>query len=346
MKRITALLMALAMVFALAACGNEANDDATPDAATEESTSETIVLKLAHEGTVKHSYHIAISKAADEIYEKTNGAVKIDIYSDQVLGTKAECLELLKNGTIDMTMSACAELSAYVPRVAMLELPFLFNNRDHVYKTLDNEELMGKVFDGIEEVGQIVCFYENGIRDWLSNGFAVLSPDDCVGKKMRVMNSQAYLLMADAVGAISTTSSGGEMYTLLQTGGIDMLDNPPSVIEGYALYEVATDFTLTEHSYSSTPVMVSNYLKDKVGEENYNIIIQTLKDNVAYAREVAQQGEEEGLEKIAAAGVTIHELTDEQRSAFATKMGTCWDTFAESVGGDTADLIAEIRALG
>lgn len=341
-------VMLLALISGCGSQGSEVPKEETPKNETPKEESpkgKTYVLRLGHVGSDTQPYHLAALKAVDLVKERTNGAVTINIYPNSQLGTQAELLEMLQDGTVDITLSAAGALSAFVPRVALTELPFLFDSREHIYATYDNEELMKKVWAGCESVGQIVTFYENGLRDIGSVGFAIESPKDVVGHKMRVMNSRAYLLMCDVLGMLSTTTSSGEVYTALQTGTAEIVDSPPPIFSDWAWSEIITDFTLTEHGYSSTPVVFSNLLKDKIGSEYYNIVVESFKETTEYARKEATEQYDAGIKRLEEAGIKIHSLTDESRASFVEKLEKSWDIFIKDTGDGSGELIKEIRDM-
>ena len=75
--RLLALLLTFVMVFALAASSAEA-------------APKTYSLKIAHVNSQTHPAHIALEKFKEIVEEKTDGAVKVDIYDSSVLGGELE----------------------------------------------------------------------------------------------------------------------------------------------------------------------------------------------------------------------------------------------------------------
>ena len=69
-----------------------------------------ITLRLGHYSDVKHPAHIAAVQFADRVKERTNGAVQVNIFPNNALGSPPEILEQTKLGAIDM---ACLLYTSY-----------------------------------------------------------------------------------------------------------------------------------------------------------------------------------------------------------------------------------------
>ena len=102
-KRILSLLLATAMVSAFGGCSssNSASSSApaasTPAASTpaasSEASAETITLRLGHTQSTEHLVNTTAENFAAMVNEKTGGAVKIDVYPSETLGTNTELAE-------------------------------------------------------------------------------------------------------------------------------------------------------------------------------------------------------------------------------------------------------------
>src|SRR5688572_8179064 len=62
-------------------------------------TSDVVEIKLAHGHDTTHPVHSAMVFMADRLAEKSDGTMRIDIYTSQQLGTEREALELLQIGS-------------------------------------------------------------------------------------------------------------------------------------------------------------------------------------------------------------------------------------------------------
>ena len=300
-------------------------------------------LKWGHVSSATYPYHLAAEKVAAEVLEKTGGAVEITIYPSNQLGSQREMTESIQTGVIDIALSSSSVLSGYDPKVQILDLPFLFRDRVHAYQVFDGP-VGDEIFSGISrEVAPVVAVWENGVRNLLNRKQPVTKPADMAGMKIRVMESKAYIRMMECLGANATPMSYGEVYTALQQGTVDGADNPYSSIYTERFYEVAPFITQSEHAYSSAPVLVSPRLEKKIGAENYAVLIQAIKNNTAWQRDLAISEENAYADKLTEGGAQIAVLSEEEKQAFLDKCKPVWDEFAGIVG---RELIDKITAVG
>jgi len=116
MKRsIIALIMALAMILTLVACGNSNGDNNNGG-----NDVKAIQLSLGHTNNTDHHYQVLAESFKKIVEEKSNGQLIINIFPAEQLGSGSEMLESVKSGTQDMvwipmltspTMIRCSMLS-------------------------------------------------------------------------------------------------------------------------------------------------------------------------------------------------------------------------------------------
>src|SRR5262249_60740325 len=74
---------------------------------------------------------------ASRIEARTEGAIKINIFPNNVLGGPPEQAQQIKLGTIDMGLPTQGQLDKYDLAFAAVMLPFVFDGPAHVYRVLD-----------------------------------------------------------------------------------------------------------------------------------------------------------------------------------------------------------------
>lgn len=113
MKKLITLLLALAMVLSLAACGSK--DTPAPDG--QNTPAATYKIKLGTTGNEEHQSTIAANFFKEKVEELTNGAVTVEIYPNSQLGSEREMAEGVKLGTLEMTIvTTDGTLPAWVPK--------------------------------------------------------------------------------------------------------------------------------------------------------------------------------------------------------------------------------------
>ena len=112
MKKIAAALLAVSLIL-LTACANSETDVSGNDASQAESQNEVKVLRLATDLSEDYVSTVSLKKFAEEVKEKTNGRIEIDIYAGGQLGEEASCIEQVQMGALDFTKSSMGALTSY-----------------------------------------------------------------------------------------------------------------------------------------------------------------------------------------------------------------------------------------
>ena len=151
MKKIIAIATAAAMAMSLAACGSSSTATTTAagdsSAASEgEASADTAAtgdaqytIKLCHEQVDGDPIDDGCDKWAELIAEKTNGAVKMEVYPSSQLGAKADLIEMMLMGQNVCTIADGSYLMDYVPDFGVVMGPFLFNDWSAMYKITSSD---------------------------------------------------------------------------------------------------------------------------------------------------------------------------------------------------------------
>src|SRR5450631_3271295 len=91
-----------------------------------------LTLRWAHFAQEDHPAHAAAKQFAANIEARTSGAIKINIFPNNVLGGPPEQAQQLKLGTIDMGLPTQGQLDKYDLAFAAVLLPFIFDSPEHV----------------------------------------------------------------------------------------------------------------------------------------------------------------------------------------------------------------------
>lgn len=301
-----------------------------------------VELKLGHVSAPTHPYHIQAELAAKDVFKRTGGEVQIHVFPSSQLGQQREMNEGLQLGTLDIVLTSSAVLAQFAPKVQVIDLPYIFRDREHAYTVFDGP-LADEIYKGVRTVGTYVTTWENGVRHFMNNVRQIKVPGDMKGMKIRVMENKVYIEMAKLLGANPTPMAYGELYTALQQKTVDGADAPAGNIYTERFYEVLKYLCLDAHSYSPSIVLVSNNLVKKVGEKNAAIIVQTFKDHTRAQRELSIRDEAEKLELLKQSGMTVHETTPEEKLLFMEAVKPVWNQFAKTIGQDLIDKIVATK---
>src|SRR6185437_8331263 len=88
----------------------------------------SVTLKLGHPDTTLHPVQTMALKLSDLVSKKTDGAVKIRVFSGGQLGSETNLVAGMQTGIVDMAFHTTGFLESFFPKVQVLDLPFLFKD--------------------------------------------------------------------------------------------------------------------------------------------------------------------------------------------------------------------------
>jgi tripartite ATP-independent transporter DctP family solute receptor len=245
-------------------------------------TDDTIVLRAAHSTNVDEPYHQGLLEMARIVSEKSDGRVQIAIYPSMQLGGEKAMLEGLLLGAIDIVVTANGSVTNFVPGMGVLDLPFLFRGREHMYGVLDGD-VGDELAKRLEARGfHLLAFYEAGVRHIMTSDRPVRSIDDLRGLKMRTMPVPAHIASFNAYGANAVAVDYSELYGGLQTGLVDGAEAANTNYSNKKFYEVApywaqlgwvmltADLLMSDERFRSLPADVQEILREAAIESAHH----------------------------------------------------------------------------
>jgi len=297
------------------------------------------VIKLGHIAEATNPYGMGADKFAEIVKEKSKGDIEIKVFPSSQLGSQKELIEGLIYGTVDMTLTGTAELGTFQPQMALFDMPFLFKDRAHAYRSLDSVGMeLGKPLEakGIKLLG----YMENGIRHMTNNAHPVKTPADMKGLKIRVMNNKVYVEMMKSLGASPTPMALSELYSAMQAGVVDGQENPSAHIFTKRFFEVQKYASLTGHAYAAEPVLISMATWTKLSPAQQTIIQDSAKEAIAWQRKLSEAEDGAFWDKIKATGKM--EVITVDRKPFMDATEVVYKDLAKTVGQANID---KVRAL-
>ena len=231
-KRFLALILALVMALSLVACGDSgktpaADGDSNSDG---DSSFPKMTWTAATSGAEGSNFDVGLEKFSELLQEKTNGAVKLDIYcSDQLTnGNQADSIQANIDGTIDVTFQADGVWGNFDTVFSIPNLPFLFDSYDDVDSKLINGEGGKYLMNAMNEKFNVKCLGigENGFRYLTNSKHPVETPDDLHDLKLRIGGAPILVSTYESWGVDYTTAAWAEVYTGLQTKLYDGQEEP------------------------------------------------------------------------------------------------------------------------
>ncbi len=129
-----------------------------------EAAEKNVTLKLGYGAPTTNPRHIAAEQFAEWVNEQSGGSITIDLYPAEMLGTDRQMGEAVSMGTLDMSINAHGVIASYEPKLAALELPFLFSSPEKVDLVLDGPIGAELAADLPAQGIRVLAYWENGLR--------------------------------------------------------------------------------------------------------------------------------------------------------------------------------------
>lgn len=282
------------------------------------------VTYLAHTLPISHPVHMGMEVFAEEVKKQSDGQLSIKIFPDGQLGTEREVLELLQIGSIAMTKVSAAAMANFAPEYKVMGVPYLFRDKKHLFDVLESEIGESILEGGSEFLLRGLCFYDAGSRSFYTKEKPIVTPDDLVGLKIRVMNHQMSVDMVNEMGGSATPMAYGELYTALQQGVVDGAENNPPSFVTSGHYEVCKYYTLDEHSSIPDVLVIGTKFWETLSAQEQTWMKNAAKTSVTTQKEFWRNNVEECLTKLKAASVEIYKPN---KSLFADKSKAVLEKF-------------------
>ncbi|MER8750489.1 TRAP transporter substrate-binding protein [Mesorhizobium sp. M1050] len=250
----------------------------------------------------------AVKYMGDLIKQRTNGRYSVEVYHSAQLGEEKDTIEQTQAGVIDLNRVSMGPFNGVVPETAVPSLPYMFRSVDHMRHVMDGpigDEIL-KAFEAHDLVG--LAFYDSGARSFYNTKKDITSMADMKGMKFRVIQSDVFVDMVNALGANATPMAYGEVYSALQTGVIDGAENNWPSFESAKHYEVAKHYTMDQHQIVPEVLVMSKASWDKLAPEDQAIVRQAAKDSVVKMRELWDAQEKKSHDIVEKAGVKVSEI--------------------------------------
>lgn len=318
-----------------------------------------MTLKYGHVAPPFHGQSIGADAFAKYVNEKTNGEITINTFPMGQLGSERSMAEQVQMGTLEMASITTAVMQNYVPQAAVLDLPFIWPNREVAYAVLDDPAFQEKYFSYFPEKGFIgIGWTENEFRDFNNTKHPIRRPADLKGIKIRVINSPIFMDTFKALGASPVGIPFPEVYNALQQGVIDAQENPLFTSILIKCTEVAKYVTRSQHNLTECTQIVNPDVWNHLTPEQQQIF----RDGARLGIKVNRETNAAAVNKIPKLNISIDEyckqnnvqvidLTPAERDEFRKAVQPVLEKYKPIVGADLYDyLMATIekhaKALG
>ncbi|MCD8351783.1 MAG: C4-dicarboxylate TRAP transporter substrate-binding protein [Planctomycetaceae bacterium] len=276
-----------------------------------------VEMQIGYENHPGEPIDLACREWKRLIEERSNGEITVELYPSSQLGSKNDLMDQMVAG--DSVVTLC-DGSFYSDRGApdfnIVYAPYLFDTWDDCWK-LTKSDWWKEQADKLEKNGikLLTVNWIYGERHTLTTK-PVRNVADIRGMKIRVPNNLMQIASFEVIGASPTPLPLGDVYTALQQGVIDGLENPLPVLYNGKFHEVAKYLTLDGHVRNTTTWICGTLFFDSLSPEHQRILMETGDVAGLYNNKLTLDAAEEVLEQFEKEGVEIIRVdTNEFREA-------------------------------
>lgn len=293
---------------------------------------DTVTLKGVTNNPKNSGHYRGLEIYKRLVEERTGGRVKIQLYSDAVLGDEEQMAEGMQMGTVDVMMAAAAKYANFVPEMDLYSPPYTFKSWGHFDAVLNSDvdrimaqkvkERRGDIYFGL---------FTDGARNVFTNR-PVKTLAELKGFKLRTMTGPNELAAWKAFGTNPTPLAYTELYSALQVGVVDGAENTMTSLLGMKFWESCKYVLRSEHNFLALPFMMSAKALAKVPADLRDIVLKAGKDTVKDQVAMAIRLDKESEEALKKNGVTVFEMTKADKEEAITLMQPVLEANAKRIG--------------
>jgi tripartite ATP-independent transporter DctP family solute receptor len=238
--------------------------------------------------------------------EKSKGSMEVQVFPSSQMGTKNAIIDQMLAGMAVVTLADggfFADRGA--PDMGITMGPYFLASWDEAWKLIESNwwKDQSKILEG-KGLKILASNWIYGDRHTLTKR-PIRTVEDFKGLKLRVPNNLMQIKGTEVMGATPTPMPLGEVYTSLQQGVIDGVENPLPVLYGGKFHEVAKYLTLDAHIKLLTTWFCGTQFFNTLSKEHQDILIESGKKAGLYNNNLAIKAAEDSIALFKKEGVEI-----------------------------------------
>ena len=283
-----------------------------------------------------HPQTIGARKFAELADKKSNGRIKISVFSGAQLGSDQQMQAALRGGTQEFTVPSTATLANLVKEFGVVGLPFSFASEKQADAVLDGpfgQSLLARLPEK-DLIG--LAFWENGFRNVTNSKRPINKADDIGGLKVRTMQNTLYIDLFNGLGANAVPMPVNELFTALETRAVDAQENPFTVIHAQKFYDVQKYLSTTGHAYDALVLIASKKFWDGLNAADQATLRSAALEATAFERQTSRELNTKLRADLVKLGMQINDVSDAERMRMREKLQPVIAKHQAAVGEETA----------
>ena len=203
-------------------------------------------------------------------------------------GDRASSLiEKTQLGEIQVSYLLSSYFEKILPEIKILDLPYLFNNRNDAYETLKSDFFNYVNTKLKNENLKLLGFWDNGIRHISSKIKLIKTLSDCKGQLIRTTPSPLHIKIFKKLGFIPKPLDVRDFKLAIENNYIDAQENPLTNYWNFGVYKKQKFVTLTSHILGFCLFVINDDYFNKLSDFNKKFLINKSKETTEFQRKLA-----------------------------------------------------------
>jgi C4-dicarboxylate-binding protein DctP len=228
-----------------------------------------------------------------------------------------DLLRFVESGDLTLCYFSASYLAERVPAFALLDLPFLLNDRPIAYAVLD-----GPLGQHLTE--QLAAHTGFRLLGWWDNGFRHLSnrvrpirhPVDCQGLRIRTLMSDLHQEVFRQLGFEPVALDVKDLLAAVKAGTIDAQENPLTNIYNFGIHAYHRYITLSSHFFGAAVLLCHQASYHAWPTDIQHAVTAAAAEATRAQRQFAAAEDDEVIARLAPSQNEIIQLTGAARADF------------------------------
>lgn len=263
---------------------------------------------------------------AEDVAKQLNEAgLETKVHAGGALGKDPELVDQLSQGLLQIAVTNFVMINQVDPRVLGFMAPYMFDDMAHMFRALDETELLTPIKASMEAQGIKLAGLTGlgGTVGIFNTKKPVEKVADLEGMRLRAIDASQIELLKNW-GAAGVVVDMPEFTTSAQQGMVDGYVNPPVV----AFIFKHTDFLkYYTNAGAGTPfrsALMSKDWYDGLSDVQRTKVDAAVREANMRNREWTFKAAEQELAQLSKLGVTVTELSPEARAEFVERSKAAW----------------------
>lgn len=238
--------------------------------------------------------------------------------------TAASLFSGVRDGSYDICYMASGYLSADVPSLDLLDVPFSITDRERAYAALDGA-VGNALRRDVRDLGglQVLAYWDNGFRHVSNHARPIRTPADCGDLIIRTLNNESYLELLRRLGFRPIVADVKDLVAKVKSGEVDAQENPLTNLVHFGLHAYHRHVSLTSHIFGVALFVANADWWDSLDDAGRDAVSRAARAATEVQRQASIDDDVALLDVLRRDGVTVLTADDIDMDAFRAASAAC-----------------------